>query len=350
LSEEKTEQPTSKRLREAREKGQTAKSQEVPSAALVLTLALYFAVRGSEIMAMLRQTTETVFSLAFRPFDEAFGLAVSLTGQCLLNILGPLIPLVAAVSLLSNLAQVGILISFKAATPKLENLSPTKWFKKTFSKTNVIDLLKNIIKIVVLSTVVYKLIKQHWQELFQLPRSDAQGLSTILGSTALDLVVTAAAAFAALAAADYAWQRYKFTKDNMMTKDEVKREYKEMEGDPLIKSMRRQLHHEMASQGAMAAVRQAKVLVTNPDHYAVALDYEEGRTPLPIVLAKGEGELARRMIETAKAAGVPILREAPLARELFTHGTEFAYIPGSLLGPVAEVLRWLKSLDGPQNR
>jgi type III secretion protein U len=130
-----------------------------------------------------------------------------------------------------------------------------------------------------------------------------------------------------------------------MSKDEVKREYKEMEGDPLIKSKRKQLHQEMANQNVMAGVRQAKVLITNPTHVAVALDYEEGRTPLPLIVAKGEGELARRMIQVAKEAGVPIMRQASLARALFAGGEEFCYIPSDLIAPVAEVLKWLKGLE-----
>jgi type III secretion protein U len=345
LSGEKTEQPTPKRLREAREKGQVAKSQEVPAAALVLSLAVYLLAMGPSIMATLRAMAEATFNMAFAPFDQVFALAVSIVGRGMLEIVAPIVALVVTVSFLSSLAQVGLLFSVKAAAPKMENLSPAKWFKKTFSISNLIDLLKNIIKVVVLSVIVYKILGRHWHDLFRLPKTDATGLTTVLGSSSADLAVWAASAFACLAAADYAWQRHKYNKDHMMTKDEVKREYKEMEGDPIIKSRRRQLHQEMASQGAMDSVRKAKVLVTNPTRFAVALDYEKDRTPLPVILAKGEGELARRMIEAAKEAGIPILREAPLARELFEQGSENAYIPTSLIGPVAEVLRWLETLS-----
>lgn len=129
-----------------------------------------------------------------------------------------------------------------------------------------------------------------------------------------------------------------------MSKDEVKREYKEMEGDPYIKGKRKQLHRELIAQGAMDNVRKAKVLVTNPTHYAVALDYDKDTTPLPIILAKGEGELARRMIAVAQEEGIPIMRNVSLARNLFENGTENAYIPQDLIRPVAEVLRWVQSL------
>jgi type III secretion protein U len=257
-----------------------------------------------------------------------------------------LIPIVVVASLVANLGQVGVLFSVEGAKPKLENLSPAKWFKKTFSKNNLFDLTKNIVKITVLGFVVYKILNSNWRVLSMIPRTNALGLSSFLGSTVTTLILWTAGAFSLLAAIEYVWQRFKFTKDNMMTKDEVKREYKEMEGDPLIKSKRRQLHQEMANQGSLNAVKKAKVLITNPTHYAVAIDYEEGRTPLPIVLAKAEGELALRMIRAAEMAGIPILREAPLARDLFENTTEFSYIPRNLIGPVAEVLRWLKDLEG----
>jgi type III secretion protein U len=278
--------------------------------------------------------------------SDLWPLALSLTGYGFLRILGPLVPLVILVSVVSNLAQVGLLLSLKAALPKLENLSPAKWFKKTFSKSNLFDLFKNIVKVAVLIVVVWRVLEVRWGELFVIPLRDIRTMNAIIGSTLDELLMKSAVAFAALAAVDFIYQRFKFAKDNRMSKDEVKREYKEMEGDPLIKSKRRQLHQDLASQNAMGRVKQAKVLVTNPTHYAVALDYEEGRTPLPLILAKGEGELARRMIEVARREGVPILREAALARSLFEEGLENAYIPKSLIGPVAEVLRWVRELNG----
>ena len=345
MSGEKTEQPTDKRLREAREKGQVARSPEVPSAAGVLVLAIYLVARGPYIAATLQELADVITRLAFLPFDEALGQALAAAAACALRVLGPLIPLVIAASLLGNLGQIGLLFSVEAALPKIENLSPAKWFKKTFSKDNLFDLLKNIIKITVLTLVVRHIFLDSWREMARLPLTRARGMSAFLGTAIVRLVLMSSAAFAALAALDVVWKRFKFTKDNMMTKDEVKREYKESEGDPVIKSRRRQLHQELASQGAMDAVRKAKVLVTNPTRYAVALDYEEGRTPLPVVLAKGEGELARRMIEVAEREGVPILREAPLARDLFEGSSENSYIPKDLIGPVAGVLRWLKTLD-----
>ena len=161
----------------------------------------------------------------------------------------------------------------------------------------------------------------------------------------VDQLLMAAGVFCVIAAVDYLFQKWQYTKNHMMSKDEVKREYKEMEGDPQVKGKRKQLHQEMLSQNALGNVRKAKVLVTNPTHYAVALDYEKDRTPLPVILAKGEGFLAQRMIRVAQEEGIPIMRNVPLARSLFENGTENAYIPKDLIGPVAEVLRWVQSLQ-----
>ncbi|MDR3205409.1 MAG: type III secretion system export apparatus subunit SctU [Deltaproteobacteria bacterium] len=345
MSQEKTEQPTSKRLRDAREKGQVARSQEVPSAAVVMVTALYFVIRGPYLLDLFEQTAEAVFKVAWTDFNQAYSFCLAIVGLCLLKALGPLIPTVVVVSALSNMAQIGVLVSFQAALPKLENLSPAKWFKKTFSKNNLFELLKSVVKVIVVSTVVWKVISRDWASIMSIPIGNAKSLSKIIGSSLGDMVIYAAVAFAILAIIDFIYQKFKYIKDNMMSKEEVMREYKESEGDPLIKSKRRQLHQEMANQNSVNSVSKAKVLVTNPTHYAVAIDYEEGKNDLPVILSKGEGETAKRMIAEAKRLGVPIMREATLARDLFENGLEYSYIPKDLIEPVAEVLKWLRTLD-----
>ena len=152
-------------------------------------------------------------------------------------------------------------------------------------------------------------------------------------------MVYAVGAFCVLAALDYVYVKFKYTKDHMMSRDEIKEEFKQSEGDPHIKQKRKQLHQEMANQNTLAKTRKAKVLIVNPTHYAVAIDYETGRTKLPVVVAKGQGDLARRMIETARQEHIPILRQPPLARKLFAESYEDEFVPPDLLLQVAEVLR-----------
>ena len=345
MSDEKTEQPTPKRLRDAREKGQVAKSQDVPSALTVMAVAGYFLAMAPDMLKTIMTMGEIPMLIMNRPFSEALGIAVSTTLACSLRVAGPLVGMVMGVALCANLAQVGVMFSVQSALPKLDNVSPGKWFKKVFSVKNAVEFLKNIIKVTVLGVTVYVIFSDYLPRLFRIPQGNIGDMWSLLGSAAGDLVLTAAGVFCVIAAADWFFQKWQFNKQNMMSKDEVKREYKESEGDPLIKSKRKQLHQEMIAQNQMANVRKAKVLVTNPTHFAVALDYEKDRTPLPVILAKGQGVLAQRMIRVAEEEGIPIMRNVPLARSLYEQGTEQSYIPQDLIGPVAEVLRWVQSLQ-----
>lgn len=343
---EKTEQPTPKRLREAREKGDVCKSQDVPAALSVLAIAAYLVARSESIYEILSTMTEAPMILMSQPFAQALPQAAHVMVVCFMKLVLPIIALVMATSIVSNMAQVGVLFAFKGAMPKLENMSPSKWFKKVFSIKNAVEFLKNIIKVVVLSWVVWKVMSTHLKMLFTIPNGNVGHLWAVLGEAMHDLLYAAAGAFCVIAAADFLFQRWQYTKQHMMSKDEVKREYKEMEGDPMIKSKRKHLHQEMLAQNSLGNVRKAKVLVTNPTHFAIAIDYEKDKTPLPVIVAKGEGLLARRMVEIAREEGIPIMQNVPLARALFETGTENAYIPKDLIGPVAEVLRWVQSLGG----
>ena len=341
---EKTEQPTPKRLREAREKGDIAKSQDVAPALVVLALTGYLVANAGDMFTKLQQMGSMVLTSATLPYAQALGMILTGVGETALAIVTPIVALVMVTALVALLIQVGVLVAPKAAMPKMDNLSPSKWFKKVFSVKNAVDFLKNIIKVGILGLTAWIVLRAHMRELFLLPGGDIRLLWATLGSAAMDLALHISGIFCVIAALDYLFQRWQHTKQHMMSKDEVKREYKEMEGDPLIKSKRKQLHQEMASQNSLGNVRKAKVLVTNPTHYAIALDYEKDKMPLPVILAKGEGELARRMIQVAREEGIPIMRNVPLARDLFERGAEYSYIPQDLIVPVAEVLRWVQSL------
>ena len=341
---DKTEQPTPKRLRESREKGDVCKSQDVPSALTVLALSVYIVVMGGHLLESLLAMMELPMKLLSTPYAEAAPRAAEATFHVAVSIVAPLVGLVMAVALVANLGQVGILFAFKGAMPKLENVSPSKWFQKVFSMKNLVEFLKNIIKVLILGVSVYVIFSDYMPQLFRIPQGDIGDMWRLLGSACGELVLVSAGVFCVIAAADWCFQKWQFNKQHMMSKEEVKREYKESEGDPLIKGKRKQLHQEMIAQNQIANVRKAKVLVTNPTHFAVALDYEKDRTPLPVILAKGQGVLAQRMIETAREEGIPIMRNVPLARSLYEQGTENAYIPQDLIGPVAEVLRWVQSL------
>lgn len=344
MSDDKTEQPTPKRLREAREKGQIAKSQEISPALAVMGIAIYCIAMWESLLADIRQMTELPMLVMNLPYEQAFPMVVQGVLSAALFIVLPVVAVVMAITTLGNLAQVGVLFSFKAAMPKLENLSPKKWIDKVFSVKNIIELGKNILKVVIVGITVWIVLKDHLRALFLVPNGGLQALWDVLGSVFRDLLLYVGAVFCLVAGLDYFYQKWHHTKQLMMSKEEVKREYKEMEGDPQIKGQRRQLHKELVMHNTAENTRKATVLVTNPTHYAVALEYEKDRTPLPKILAKGEGVLAQHMIRIAKEENIPIMRNVPLAQSLYRDGTENAYIPQDLIGPVAEVLKWVQSL------
>lgn len=342
---DKTEQPTPKRLREAMEKGDICKSQEISTALTVLALVCYLVAMGESIYEKMLAMFDVTFDSVHLSFARGAGQVLIVVADVFIWIVFPVVFLVMGMALIGNLAQVGFLFSMKAAMPKLENLNPSKWFKKVFSIKNAVELLKNILKVAVISYAVYAVLSEYITVFFKIQTGTVYNLWEIIASAVKELLIFSSGAFCVIAALDYMFQKWQYSKQHMMSKDEVKREYKEMEGDPYIKSKRKQLHQELIAQNSMGSVRKAKVLVTNPTHYAVALDYEKDKTPLPVILAKGEGLLAQRMIKVAEEEGIPIMRNVPLARSLYAEGTENAYIPADLIKPVAEVLKWVQSLE-----
>lgn len=341
---EKTEPPSPKRLRDAREKGQVAKSQEIGSAATVIAVFIYFIV-GWDFVWM---HTQALFNIPFvlmnsdNQTNYADGIKLALSHGFALTI--PPIVLSAFAGILANLIQVGVLIAIKGALPKLENISPANWFKKTFSIKNLVELLKNVTKIVVIFFVIRIVLESYIPSLMKVLDIGILPSFELLKDILFDFVIYCSPIFILIAVLDYFFQHYQHIKGLKMSKDEQKQEYKEMEGDPEIKSKRKELHREMAMSSKLEQVRKSSVLVTNPTHYAVAILYDDQQTPLPIVTAKGEGLLARRMMEIAKQEGIPIMQNVPLARSLYAEADEMQYIPKDYIAPIAEVLKWVKSL------
>ena len=230
MSSEKTEQATPKRLRDIRAKGQVAKSQDVPSALTVMAVAVYLLAMASDMLKTMLTMGEIPMLLMNRPFDEALELAATSTLLCSLRVAAPLIGMVLAVALCANLMQVGVLFAPQAAMPKLENLDMAKWFKQVFSLKNLVEFVKNILKVLVLGLSVYIIFADYLPRLFRIPQGDIGDMWQLLGSACGELVLTAAGVFCVIAAADWCFQKWQFNKQNMMSKDEVKREYKESEG------------------------------------------------------------------------------------------------------------------------
>jgi len=350
MSGEKTEQPTSKRLRDSRKKGEVAKSQDVTTAVL---MAATFTTLGVTWEWMLRQLKELMLlPAAFYtlPFEQAFQqVAYGVFMKALLISL-PVVLVGFLAGLAGSFLQVGPLLSFEPIKPELKKLNPIEKAKELVSVKNGIEFLKSVLKVVVIGVVVTQIIRSSIGGLTRLPYGGEPALLASLGPIMKALALNVCLAYVAIAAFDYFIQKYQHIKKLKMSKDEVKREYKESEGDPQIKSKRRQLHQELLASSQVQRTRKATVVVTNPTHLAVAIYYNENENVLPTVLAKGEDHLAKQMIAAAKEEGIPIMQNIPLARALYADVPIDRYIPHDLIEPMAEVLRWVKELKEQSGR
>ncbi|MCP4116324.1 MAG: EscU/YscU/HrcU family type III secretion system export apparatus switch protein [Desulfobacteraceae bacterium] len=278
------------------------------------------------------------------PFKEALTVVLNGALTRFISLSAPIVGLAMVLGLVSNYAQVGVLFSFEAIKPDLNKINPTEGVKKIFSMNNLMELVKSMVKILFLGYLVYKVIRGAIDPLTRIPLGGIDQALALLGSITQKIAVFSAGAFILVAVADYFLQRFQHTRKLKMTKDEVKKEHKEMEGDPIIKGKRKQLHRELAMNDAVERSRKAGVIVTNPTRLAIALYYDKEEGKLPLILAKGENLLAKRIVEVAREEGIPVMQNIPLARNLFEHGRAEQYIPSDLIEPVVEVLRWVRQV------
>lgn len=344
MSGEKTEQPTPKRLRDSRQKGQVAKSQDVTTA---LLMCATFATIGVSWEWFLRKVKELILLPAafyHLPFEQAFQQVTYgvLVQSLLLSLPVVLVGFLAGAA--GAYLQVGPLLTFDPLKPELKKLNPFEKAKQIFSVKNGIEFLKSGLKVIVIGVIVTVLIRSTVGPLTRIPYGGDAALLSSIGPIMKALAINVSLAYVSLAGFDYFFQRYQHIKQLKMSKDEVKREYKESEGDPQIKGKRRQLHQELMANDSVQRTRKATVVVTNPTHLAVALYYDENDQQLPRVLAKGEDHVALRMKQIAREEGIPIMENVPLARALYADVAISHYIPRDLIEPVAEVLRWVKQL------
>lgn len=347
-SGEKTEQPTDKRLRDARRKGQVAKSQDLSSAALlVAAVAVLFLASGQIgdwLGGAMREQLE--FAGSFKgdlTKDAALG-AIFAGVKTMAFALAPLFAVLFVLAVLVNYLQVGSIFSFETVKPNPNKLNPAESFKQKFLKARpYVELGKTLLKIGVTVAVVGFVLWSARGDVVKLTRQPPIVAASYTVSLVFEIGIKVGMAFLVLGAGDYFLQRFLHRKELMMTKHEVKEEYKEAEGNPLYKSMRRQLHREILMQSVMAAVKGANVVVVNPTHVAVALRYERGEMSAPVIVAKGAELMAARMREIANESGIPIMRDVPLARALYELEID-EEVPEDLYESVAVVLRWVYQL------
>lgn len=344
MSGEKTEQPTQKKLREARRKGDVAHSKDFTQTVLVIALVGYLWINGNSIKEGFGRLVLAPATMTGVDFETAWPIVLQIVMDEAIQLVLPFLLITLILGALSEFLQVGVVVAFEKIKPSGKKLNVITNLKNVFSKKNLMEFLKSCLKISLLFVLVFLVVRDALPELIRIPHSGMAGVEMAINGLLKIMLINIALAYAVISIADLAWQRFQFRKGLMMTKHEVKQEYKEMEGDPLIKSKRKHLHQEMAMQSSVAQTRKASVVITNPTHYAVALYYEEDETPLPMVLAKGEGVLAHQMIQAAREEGIPVMRNVPLARALIEQGELDQYIPEALIVPVAEVLKLVREL------
>jgi flagellar biosynthetic protein FlhB len=351
---EKTEQPTAKKLDDARKEGQVAKSQEIATAfsllALFLILRFGYGFMGENFIGIFSRTYNNIPNIA-RLYDGQLPWAyiTSTMNNAMLTMLllcAPFFLVGFVIALLCDIVQVGFRPTGKPLQPKLSKLNPISGMKKIFSTRKLFELAKSILKLVIMGAVIYSFFIGRTESLFLLydiPLKQAIGL---MGSLIIDLGLRIAAAYMVIAFADLIYQRRKFTKDMMMTKQEVKDEFKNSEGDPQVKAQQKRRMMQASQRRMMQQLPQADVVITNPTHYAVAIKYDAEEAEAPMVIAKGADYLAQKIKEAAKENGVEIVENKPLARMLYANVEVGELVPPELYKAVAEVLAYVYHLQG----
>lgn len=343
---DKTETPTPRRLAEARERGHIAKSVEV-NTALVLLAAFWLlrgaAARTAEALRALMQNT-----LAHLPGRDLSPAALSSLGldaawQTALAA-GPFILGLAAVGLAANLAQTGGLVVPGLAAPNLQRLNPLAGIQRLFSRHGLAEVGKAFLKVLIVGGVVYATLTGQAPRLLTLANMDLRDALAVLANLIFGLGARAALAYGLLAIVDYAYQRRQWLNALRMTRHELLEEIKRSEGDPLLRQRIRQQQRRLARRRMMERVPKANVVITNPTHLAVALRYDRARMSAPRVVAKGAFLIAERIVEVARAHGVPVIQNVALARALYSGVQIDQEIPPALYHAVAEVLAFVFSL------
>jgi len=345
--QEKTEEPSARKLEKAREEGNVSISKEVSSVLLLFAAIVMLLSTGSYMYSRVESLFETFLMDAHMPLDnEEHALEYLEKAMWFgFEMITPLMIVLLATALLVNLAQTGAMFSTKAIQPKGSKLNPVNGIKKIFSAKGAMELVKGFAKLFIVGIVIYYTVRndvEHFLAFAVLPMGETLSET---GSYILMFITRILAALFILSIVDAVYQRFQHHKDQRMTKQEVKDEHKQMEGDPHIKSQRRKMGMSMRRRKRMDhAVLSSDVVVTNPTHYAVALRYDPDNNDAPIVEVKGQRKKALRIKELAKHYGIPIVENKPVAQALFASAEEDEYIPADLYRAVAEILAYVYKL------
>ncbi len=351
---EKTEPATEKKISDARKDGKVAKSKEVGNAMTLLSFFLllkymsdYIGENFVDLFKVIydRMPTDIIQyegSFPYHTMDLIFRIVIVQMGKILI----PIFLVACLAAWLADFIQVRFLFTTKPLQPKLSNLNPMNGFRRLFSMTTLVELGKSMLKLALIAYVIYSYMKGHINELFLLydmPLFQAIGL---VGSMVIDLGIRISAFYIIIAFSDYIYQKRKYDDDMKMSKQEVKDEYKDQEGDPTIKGKQRQRMQEASRRRMMKKLPEADVVITNPTHYAVAIKYDADLYDAPFVIAKGADYMAQKIKDAARENNIEIVENKPLARMLYANVEIGQVVPPELYQAVAEVLAFVYHLKG----
>ncbi|HIJ91559.1 MAG: flagellar biosynthesis protein FlhB [Desulfobulbaceae bacterium] len=344
--QEKSEAPTSRRIQDARKKGDVAKSMEVPSAAVLLAglLTLYYSsdfIMG-QFLLLLRYYLGNLHTISITPNNMTV-----LTRESMLQagiLVAPVMGAIFITALAANYAQIGFLVTTEKLAPKFDKIDPIQGFSRIFSKQTLANVVKSVGKLVIIGYVSYTEVMKALPGILPLMDQEPILILSFMSKIAFRIFLKSALIIAVLAAVDYAFQRWQFMEKMKMTKQEVKDEAKQTEGDPHIKGRIRAIQMQMARQRMMSEVPKADVVITNPTRLAIAIRYDALAMVAPTVLAKGAGVVAQKIREIAEEHGIPLVEDKPLAQALYKSVGLNETIPENLFQTVAEVLAYVYSV------
>ena len=345
--QEKTEAPTEKKRRESREEGQVAFSRELPSAALLAGILLTLIATSPLILDAFREMTTQIFREMSEADELSIGSLYDLSGEIfstLLPAFAPFAAIIVLVGILASVLQVGVQITLKAIAPKFNKISPLTGLKRLFSTQSLADFLKSMAKLIIVGIVGYITYMDKITELNGLSVATPEAILEYNFTVVAEVSGKIVLALVAIAIFDYLYQRWHHEKQLMMTKQEVKEETKQTEGDPQLKARIRQIQREMSNARMMQEVPKADALIVNPTHFSVAILYDRDVMEAPEVTAKGTDHMALRMRTVARENSVPILERPELARDLYANVEIGETIPERFYKAIAEILAFVYRL------
>lgn len=346
--QEKTEQPTTQRREEFRKSGQVAQSREIGTILILLgvSVTLYFLSRQllGVTMGMFEKTFE--FDIQDAARDGNILLMFSKLGGTAFSMIAPVFLVALLMAIIASVGQIGFLFSWENVSPNLERINPLNGLGKIFNLRSLVEGVKSVFKIALLGGVGFLVLKDEIRSLPHLAQVPVGDLFIHIGNILFRLTMTVCIPMAILAVLDFMFQKWDLDKRMRMTKQEVKEEFKQREGDPLIKARIKRIQRDLAQKRMMTKVPKADVIITNPTHIAVALKYDRTSMAAPVLVAKGADRIAEKIKEIARANGVPVVENKPLARTIFKTMKIGHAIPKSLYNAVAEVLAYVYKVKG----